>query len=437
MESTDAPKEALVYVGMSADLIHHGHVNIIQEAQKLGRVMVGLLTDKAIASYKRLPALTFDQRKAVIENIKGVTQVVAQETLDYVPNLRTYKPQFVVHGDDWKTGVQRETREKVVGALKEWGGELVEVPYTQGISSTQLHKNLKEVGTTPEIRMKKLRRLLHAKEITRFLEAHNGLSALIVENTKVTKENKVNEFDGIWVSSLTDSTAKGKPDIELVARFDTLHHILEATTKPIIVDGDTGGVTEHFPFLVKTLERLGISAVIIEDKIGLKKNSLFGTDVVQEQDTIKNFCHKIMMGKKAQVTSDFMIIARIESLILQAGIEDALIRANAYIQAGADALMIHSKEKDGAEIFDFCRRYNTFEQKVPLVVVPSTFGHILESELKQAGISIVIYANHLLRSAYPAMVRTAETILQYERAQEAEPLCMPISQILNLVEGGK
>lgn len=437
MVTEETKNEKVVYVGMSADLIHHGHINIIQEAQKLGKVTIGLLTDKAIASYKRLPALTYEQRKAVIENVKGVAQVVSQEALDYVPNLKKYKPHYVVHGDDWKTGVQKETRERVIEILREWGGELIEIPYTQGISSTQLHKYVKEIGTTPEVRMKKLRRLLQAKEITRFLEAHNGLSALIVENTKVTKDGKTNEFDGIWVSSLTDSTAKGKPDIELVARFDTLHHILEATTKPIIVDGDTGGVTEHFTFLVKTLERLGISAVIVEDKIGLKKNSLFGTEVLQEQDSIKNFAHKIAMGKKVQVTDDFMIIARIESFILQAGLEDALIRANAYIQAGADGIMIHSKEKDGKEILEFCKRYNAFERKVPLVVVPSAFSHITETELKEAGTNIVIYANHLLRSAYPAMAKTAETILLHERAQEAEPLCMSIKDILNLIPGGK
>ncbi len=427
----------LVYVGMSADLIHHGHVNIIQEAAKLGEVLVGLLTDKAIASYKRLPALTFEQRKKVIENIKGVKEVVAQETLDYVPNLRKYKPNYVVHGDDWKTGVQKKTRERVIETLEGWSGELIEVPYTGGISSTQLHKHLKEIGITPEVRMKKLRRLLEAKEMVRFLEAHNGISALIVENTKVTRNDKPQEFDGIWLSSLTDSTAKGKPDIELVARMDTLHHIIEATTKPIIVDGDTGGIPEHFVFLVKTLERFGVSAVIIEDKVGLKKNSLFGTEVAQEQDSIKNFCHKISLGKKAQVTEDFMLIARIESLILGAGLEDALIRANAYIQAGADGIMIHSKEKDPTEIFEFCRRYSLFEKKAPLVVVPSTFSQVSETELKEKGANIVIYANHLLRSAYPAMAKTAEAILLHERAHEAEQYCMPIKDIINFIPGGK
>jgi len=329
-------KKPLVYVGMSADLVHPGHLNIINEARKLGEVMIGLLTDKAIASYKRLPYMTYEQRKIVVENIKGVKYVVPQTTLDYVPNLRKYKPDFVVHGDDWKVGVQQKTRQRVVDVLKEWGGRLIEVPYTKGISSTQLNNVLKEVGTTPQIRMKRLRRLLESKKISRFLEAHNGISALIVENIKY--ENK--EFDGIWISSLTDSVAKGKPDIELPDlsdRISNINEILEVTTKPLIVDGDTGGKIEHFKHLVRTLERLGVSAVIIEDKIGLKKNSLFGTSVFQTQDSIKNFCKKIEEGKKAQVTSDFMIIARIESLILKKGMRDALKRARAYIKAGADA----------------------------------------------------------------------------------------------------
>ena len=437
MENTDNKKEILVYVGMSADLIHHGHINILQEAQKLGDIMVGLVTDRGIASFKRLPALTYEQRKKIIENIKGVKYVVPQDGLDYVQNLLKYKPDYVVHGDDWKKGVQRQTRETVIETLKLWGGQLVEIPYTEGISSTRLHQVLKEIGITPDVRRKKLRRLLEVKDVVRFLEAHNGLSSLIVESTKVTKDHFPYEFDGIWISSLTDSTAKGKPDIEIVERMDTLHQIVEVTTKPIIVDGDTGGVPEHFVFTVKTLERLGVSAVIIEDKIGLKKNSLFGTEVIQQQDSIENFSLKISRGKKAQITEDFMIIARIESLILKAGLEDAIKRAKAYIEAGADGIMIHSKEKEVDEIMAFCKEYNQFENKVPLVVVPTTYPHITERELKNIGVNVVIYANHLLRSAYPAMVKTAERILLNGRAQEAEEDCMTITNIINLIPGGK
>jgi len=426
-----------VYVGMSADLLHHGHLNIINQAKQYGEVTIGLLTDKAIASYKRLPALSYHQRKAIIESIKGVSEVIPQETLDYSENLKKVRPDYVVHGDDWKTGIQRETRSKVIETLKEWDGQLVEIPYTEGVSSTKLHAQKKEIGTTPEIRMKQLRRLLNAKDMVRFLEAHNGLSGLIVENSKVLKDNKLNEFDGMWISSLTDSTAKGKPDIELVERLDTLQQILDITTKPIIVDGDTGGKTEHFTFTVRTLERLGISAIIIEDKKGLKKNSLFGTDVKQTQDTIENFSHKISEGKKAQVTNDFMVVARVESLILKAGVEDAVKRAKAYIEAGADAIMIHSKEKTPNEIFEFCREYQKFDTKVPLIAVPSSYCQTTESELGAEGINLVIYANHLLRSAYPAMQKTAETILMNERAHEVNDYCMPIKDILTLIPGGK
>jgi len=429
-----------VYVGLSADLLHHGHLNIIKEAKKLGEIIVGLLTDRAITSYKRLPYLSYEQRKIIVENIKGVKQVMAQDSLDYVPNLRRLRPDYVVHGDDWRTGIQKETREKVINALKEWGGELVEIPYTQGISSTYLNAKVREIGTTPEIRMKTLRRLLNVKPIVRILEAHNGLTGLIAENTKIEKDNILREFDGMWLSSLTDSTAKGKPDIEcvdLTSRVNTINEIMEVTTKPIIFDGDTGGISEHFVFMVKTLERLGVSAVIIEDKIGLKKNSLFGIEVIQTQDTIENFSYKISQGKKARVTDDFMIIARIESLILEKEMEDALMRAKAYIEAGADGIMIHSKSKNPKEIFRFCEEYNKFDYTVPLTVVPTTFSKITEKELIRAKVNIVIYANHLLRSAYPPMLKAAESILLNERSYEASEFCIPIKDVLTLIPGSK
>jgi phosphoenolpyruvate phosphomutase len=415
-------------------------MNIIKVARDLGEVTVGLLTDEAIAGYKRLPFLSFEQRKAVVEQIKGVVAVVPQETLDYVPNLKKLKPDFVVHGDDWKTGVQMETRRRVLEALDEWGGTLVEPPYTPGISSTQLNASLREIGTTPEVRMKRLRRLLAVKPLTRALEAHNGLTGLIVETTSIESDGVKKEFDALWVSSLTDSTAKGRPDIEyvsLTSRLATIEDILEVTTKPIIFDGDTGGITEHFVFTVKTLERLGVSAVIIEDKVGLKKNSLFGTDVEQMQDDKNAFAHKLSAGKAAQVTDDFMIIARIESLILKQGIYDALARASTYIEAGADAIMIHSKDEDPKEVLEFCSEYARFKRRVPLVAVPTTYNHIKEEELEGAGIRLVIYANHLLRSAYPAMLATAKTILEHSRAKEAEDKLMPISDLLALIPGGK
>lgn len=429
-----------VYVGMSTDIVHHGHIKIIEKARELGDVTIGLLTDEAIATYKRPPLLTFDQRKRIIENIVGVNMVIPQQTLDYVPNLKRIKPDYVVHGTDWKNGTQKNIRERVVQTLKEWGGEVIEPEYTIDISSTELNNRINEIGTTPEVRLKKLRGLLELKPLVRIMEVHNGLTGRIVETTKIIDGDRVKEFDGMWQSSLTDSASKGKPDIELVdmtSRMQTIDQIFEVTTKPMIVDGDSGGLTEHFVYVVKTLERLGVSAVIIEDKIGPKRNSLFGTEVKQQQDTIENFCKKISSGKKSQVNDDFMIIARIESLILKKGPEDALKRAKAYIESGADGIMIHSKEKSSKEILDFCEEYKKLENRVTLVAVPTTYNSISEKELVKAGVNVVIYANHLLRSAYPSMVNTAKTILYNERSLETDKYCHPIKDILTLIPGSK
>lgn len=429
-----------VYVGMSADIIHPGHLNIIHEAQKLGYVTVGVLTDAAISSYKRLPYLNYEQRSLIVKNLKGVEEVIPQSTLDYVPNLELLRPDFVVHGDDWKEGVQKETRQRVIDTISKWGGKVIDVPYTKGISSTQLNSKLKEIGTTPEIRLKRLRRLIEAKSIVRICESHSGLTGLIIENTSVEVNGIRREFDGMWSSSLTDSTSKGKPDIEavdLTTRLHDLNDALECTTKPIIFAGDTGGKIEHFVFTVRTLERLGISAVIIEDKIGLKKNSLFGTDAIQTQDTIDGFCNKIRAGKRAQITDDFMIIARIESFIAGKGQEDAMERALAYIEAGADGIMIHSKDKSGEDIRLFCKALRLANQSVPIVVVPTTYNHVTEEELSLWGANIVIYANHMLRSAYPAMLNTAKSILSHGRSYEANELCMPVKEILELIPGTK
>lgn len=426
-----------IYVGMSADLVHPGHINILKEAEKLGDVIVGLLTDKAIASYKRLPYMNYEQRKAVIENIKGVVEVIPQETLDYRPNLEKIKPNIVVHGDDWKEGVQSKTRQQVIDALSQWGGELVEVKYTDGISSTQLNNSLKEIGTTPDIRRSRLRRLIDVKDVVRIMESHNALSGLIVETIK--SDNGI-EYDGVWSSSLTDSTSKGKPDIEAVdlsTRINTINEIFEVTSKPMIYDADTGGIAEHFAFTVRTLERTGVSAVIIEDKTGLKKNSLFGNDVAQTQDTIENFCNKIRAGKAAQITDDFMVISRIESLILEAGMDDAVQRAKAYIEAGTDGIMIHSRQKSPDEILEFCKILREFNENIPIIVVPTSFNQITAKELSEAGINVVIYANHMLRAAYPGMMNVAKSILDNDRSMEAEKDLLSIKEILDLIPGTK
>ena len=427
-----------VYVAMSADIIHPGHLNIVREAAKLGDVTVGVLTDAAIASYKRLPYMNYEQRAAVVAALKGVKEVIPQEQLDYIPNLRKLKPDYVVHGTDWREGVQAKTRQGVIDTLAEWGGQLVEPEYTPGISSTQLNKAIREVGTTPDIRRARLRRLLNAKPIVRIMEAHSGLTGLIVENTFVKKANRKFEFDGMWLSSLTDSTLKGKPDnesVDVTSRLRTVNDILEITTKPILYDGASGGLPEHFAFLVRSLERLGVSAVVIEDKVGLKQNSLLETGNVQQQAPVEEFCRKIHEGKTAQITEDFMVVARCESLITGAGEDDAIERSRAYIAAGADGILIHSKAKTPDEIFSFAKRFRAeVSADKPLIVVPSTYAAVTEDELAAAGINIVIYANQLLRAAFPAMRACAERILECGRALEASSeLCMPINEIISLI----
>lgn len=435
----ESEQGATVYVGMSADLVHPGHLNILREARQLGRVVVGLLTDRAIAGYKRLPHMTFEQRKEVVENLKGVDEVVAQEQLDYVPNLRALRPDYVVHGDDWRQGVQKQTRQRVIEALAEWGGELVEVPYTPDISSTRLNTDIKRFGTTPGQRLGLLRRLIDAKPMVRLMEAHNGLTGLIVEQLKEEREGRRLEFDGMWLSSLTDSTAKGKPDIEAVdvtSRMQTLNDIVEVTTKPILYDADTGGRPEHFAFTVRTLERFGVSGAVIEDKVGPKKNSLFGTEVEQTQASLEEMAEKIQVGNRAKVTGDFMIIARIESLILEKGQADALRRAKAYIEAGADGIMIHSRQKSVDEIAAFCKEYQQFADKVPLVAVPSSYNSTYDRDLEELGVDVVIYANQLLRSAYPAMLETARSILVHGRSKEADDQLLSIKDVLTLIPEG-
>ena len=429
-----------VYLGLTGDIIHPGIINIINEGAKLGELTVGLLTDSAIVSHKRLPYLTYEQRRNVVENIKGVAKVVPQEEWSYVPNLKKIKPDYIIHGDDWKTNYLNHIRDEVFEAMKEWGGQVVEIPYTQGINSTALADNAKSIGTTPDIRRATLRRLIAAKPIVRIMEAHSGLSGLIVENTEVMKDDGLHTFDGMWSSSLTDSTSKGKPDIEavdLTTRLQSLTDILECTTKPIIYDGDTGGIPEHFVFTVRTLERNGVSAVIVEDKKGLKKNSLFGTEAKQVLATEEEFCEKISAGKKAQVTKDFMIIARIEEIIAGYSVDEAITKAFAAVRAGADGVMIHSKDKSGEDIKEFCQKFRAEYKNIPIVLVPTTYNQFTEDELAAWGANVIIYANHMLRASYPAMQKCAEEILKAERSLEVNDICMPIKQILELIPGTK
>ncbi len=427
-----------VYVALIADILHAGHIRVLKEASKYGDVIVGLLTDKACGELNDVPYLNYEQRKEVVENLKLIKEVIPQNSASYKENLLKIKPDYVVHGDDWKYNYKRKYREEVIKLLKEWGGKLIEVPYSKDISESDLKKEKGRVGITTGKRLSRLRQLLNAKPILKIMEVHNALSGLIVENEEIEKEGELLTFDGMWSSSLTDSTAKGKPDIEAVdttARLMTINEIFEVTTKPLIYDADTGGRIEHFTFTIRSLERTGVSAVIIEDKTGLKKNSLLGNEVVQTQDTIENFCKKIEAGKKAQISKDFMIIARIESLILEKGMDDALKRAFAYVEAGADGIMIHSRKKEPDEIFEFVEKFRKKDDFTPLVVVPTSFNSVTTDEFEKRGINIVIYANHMLRAAYPGMKKVARIILENKRSLEAEKYCMPIKEILELIPG--
>ena len=426
-----------VYTCFCTDIIHDGHLNIIEEAHKLGRVIVGALSDEALIRYNRFPTKNLQERIRMYEALEGVDQVVVQDDMLYDKIVEELKPDYVIHGDNWANGPETALRESAVRALEKTGGELVEISYTRSDEVQKVDRILKEKLSMPEYRRRRLRQLVKMCPVVKTLEVHSGLTGIIAEKTVVARDGKLDQFDAMWVSSLCDSTAKGKPDIELVdmsSRLRTIDDVMEVTTKPIILDGDTGGLTEHFVYNVRTLERMGVSAVIIEDKTGLKKNSLFGTEVVQTQDTIENFCQKISAGKNAQLTDEFMIIARIESLILEQGMEDALTRAFAYVKAGADGIMIHSRKKDPAEIFEFCDKFRAEDKETPIVVVPTSFNSVTEEELSGHGVNIVIYANQLTRSAFPAMQNTAMEILTNHRALEVDSKLMPFKEIITLID---
>ncbi|CAO6130701.1 PrpB PEP phosphonomutase and related enzymes [Candidatus Pelagibacterales bacterium] len=426
-----------VYVGLAADILHEGHINILKIAKKYGDVIVGLLTDKAIASYKNIPYLDFEKRKVVIENIKYVKKVIPQNTLDYTENLNLIKPEFVVHGDDWKTGIQKNTRKRVIQTLKKWSGKLIEPKYTKKISSSSIKKNIANVIASPDNRVSRLKRLIESKDVVKILESHNALTGLIIEKANIYKNKRLIEFDGMWSSSLTDSATKGLPDnssLSFSSRILSLQDMLDATTKPIVFDADNGGQIEHLSFLVRSLERSGISAIIIEDKTGIKKNSLFKNQSESKQDSPKHFAKKIKKICQTRQSKDFMVIARIESFILGKGLKDALIRAEIYSKAGVDAILIHSKEKTPSEIFSFAKEFKKKKHFIPLVSVPSTYSKVYEKDLIKNGFKLVIYANQLLRAAYPAMKNTALTILKNGRAFEADKKIISIKKIINLIK---
>lgn len=426
----------VVYMCFSTDILHGGHIALIRKASRLGKLTIGVLSDEATISYKRYPLVPFSERKALFENIAGVCRVVEQKTLSYRENIEKLHPDFVVHGDDWVEGFQKPIRAEVIETLATYGGQLVEFPYASDEKYKDLERRARQELSLPDVRRARLKKAIAMKGLVNAIEAHSGITGLIAENTVVHKDGKSYQFDAMWVSSLCDSTAKGKPDIELVdmsSRFRTIDDIMEVTTKPIIFDGDTGGMTEHFVYTVKTLERMGVSMIIIEDKTGLKKNSLFGTEVKQTQDSIEHFSEKIAAGKRAQKTKDFMIVARIESLILEQGMEDALTRAFAFTKAGADGIMIHSRKKDPAEIFEFIDKFRSQDKTTPIIVVPTSFNSVTEEEFKARGVNVVIYANQLTRSGFPAMQNAARMILENHRAMECDATLMSIKDIITLI----
>lgn len=426
-----------VYTCFTTDYIHEGHLNIINECKKLGRVIVGVLSDEAMVRYNRMSSISFEERMELVKNIDGVDEVVVQDDVMYDGIVEKYHPDYVVHGDNWLTGPMKAIRDNVENLITVYGGEIIDVPYTHNENVIRIDTRMKEKMAMPEYRRKRLRQIIKLRPIVKTIEVHSGLTGLIAEKTIVEHDGEIDQFDAMWISSLCDSTAKGKPDIELVdmtSRFRTIDDVMEVTTKPIIFDGDTGGKIEHFVYTVRTLERMGVSAIIVEDKVGLKKNSLFGTEVSQTQDSIEHFCEKIKAAKDVQLTDEFMIIARIESLILEQGMDDALTRAHAFVEAGADGIMIHSRKKDPAEILEFCDKFREKNKETPIVVVPSSFNSITENELAAHGVNIVIYANQLTRSAFPAMEETARDILKYHRAQEVDDRLMPIKDIISLIE---
>lgn len=426
-----------VYTCFCTDVIHEGHLNILAHAAQYGEITVGVLSDAAMVRYNRFPTLTFQERKQMVEHLEHVSHVVVQEEILYDNIIDELHPDYVIHGDNWLNGPMKYIRDNVAKKVGAYGGQIIDVPYTYNENVKKVDDRMFEKLAMPEFRRKRLRTLLNICPIVKTIEVHSGLTGLIAEKTVVERPDGLDQFDAMWISSLCDSTAKGKPDIELVdmsSRLRTIDDVMEVTTKPIILDGDTGGLIEHFIYNVRTLERMGVSAVIIEDKTGLKKNSLFGTDVSQTQDTVENFCAKISAGKKVQRTDDFMIIARIESLILEQGMEDALMRANAYVKAGADGIMIHSRKKLPNEIFKFCDEFRQTDRSTPIVVVPTSFNSVTEEELVGHGVNIVIYANQLTRSAFPAMEETAKEILVHHRAMEVDEKLMPFKDIITLID---
>jgi len=282
-----------------------------------------------------------------------------------------------------------------------------------------------------------LKKLIEEKGFVRLIEVHNGLSALIAQMCSVKKEENVIEYDGFWESSFTDSASKGIPDAEIVgydSRLVTIDEILNVTSKPMIIDGDTGGSAAQFEYLVRKLGRLGVSGIIIEDKMFPKRNSL-DKDAKQILEDPEVFSQKIQRGQEVKLGEDFFIIARIESLIAGRSLNDAVSRARQYIIAGADGIMIHSKKDTPNDILSFASEYEKIcielKRRPILVCVPTTYNLITDKELHDHGFNVIIHANQMLRAAHKSMKKVSEVMLRNDRGFEAEALCSPVSEVFS------
>ena len=430
----------IIYLGLTADLIHAGHINIINEALKYGQLLIGLITDQAISKEKRLPLLSYFDRKALLLNIKGVKDIVPQEDWDYSINLQKYKPDFFIHGDDWNTSEYKIIKNNCINVLSAYGGKLIEIAHTPNINSDLVVDKIRKLKNVSSLRQNTLKRLLQSKSFIKIIEVHSPMSAMIIDNLKINNERGSNFFDGFWSSSLSDSTLFGRPDIEsldIASRLNMINNIFHATTKPLVMDIDTGGLLEHLEINIKTIEQAGVSAVVIEDKKGLKKNSLFGNEVIQHQEDVKVFQEKIKLINTIKVNDNFLCIARIESLILDKGLEDALHRASSYVDAGADMVLIHSRKKTPDEVFLFANEFKRDHPNIPLACIPTSFYTVTEGLLQDKGFNLSIYANHLIRASYKHMEKIAKSILTYQTSQYIEEDIESVKDILNLIPGTK
>jgi len=401
--------EKTVYVGMVGDMLHVGHINILKTAARLGRVTVGVLTDRAVVGYKRLPLLAFEDRVRVVESIADVAAVVPQKTLSYVENLRALRPDYVVHGDDWRYGDQvSRARAEVIATLGEWGGELVEVAYTKGISSTAIHRSGAADALFSGTRQGRLRRLLAAKPTLRIVEAHSGLSAKIA--AEVRGPDGATGFDAVWQSGLTDAIHRGKSDggaVDRGRRLQAVEEILDAGPLPLIYDGRAAGRPETVFDLTRALDKAGVSALCLGDRSDPDRTGpeMSPAETVAQIEAVRAACP----------TGAVMAISRIVVAAPGNGgsgaLDRALDRALALLEAGSDAVMFDSAADTAEPILDIAARLRRQRRDVPLFAAQSDRWGAPIHRFENAGIDAVVYETHLLRATVAPMRRAATALL--------------------------